>query len=868
MKNRGTTSTMAEQKRTRYKDLLSRNKKIIITPEEMNRIKSEEWLGQKSALGQLERYLSIESPRHNIAAIGGHGTGRMKTIREALKKYTQTEAALEDLIALHNPNEPECPICIWVPAGFGKKLREALGEVTKNLKDALALVDINLHKHPEKKKAEAESRMKMDSFEKSYEERVYGSGLCLIMRMQSGRDEKRYTPEADGKNEYKTVRATAGPTINIFGFSIAKLVTATDQKQYYIFTDQLDQYKGEKLIDAETAENIYAEIMNIAEWRDAESENEHKAVESRKEDIRKSLENEAINTSFAPLDALISDEKNISPETKAILASYETGIKKMAGEYASLFSIPIAKIDPISGQSFAPTISQQDPEKKEEVMRRMQVNTLVDNGGVNTRPVIVEKDIDRGNMFGRIHRKAMRGVYTSDHMSLKAGSILRAHNGFLILDFDDIMSNFIKSYDGAATFMQLLESLSEQKLEIKNFDPYGLGPTQVQTPKIKFKVKVILLLGYYTYTGLAESETFRNAFKARVEFDVSAENTKETIEQFIAFTHKITEDEGLRPVSEDGMTELLGFSKRLCHVGGKFSLNYGTLADVIREAHYVSDSDAITGTHIEEAIAHKKKSLIAEKELEARKRLDIIIRTDGEPRIGEMTGLGVINFGGVRFGITSRATANVSPGTGSFKVSDVDTEVKLAGQIYQKAIGIISSYLKSKFGEGAEKVDAQFVMEQSYSGVDGDSASALTFCTLISELGQIPIPQCFAITGSMSMKGDMEPIGGVNEKVEGYFDICREHGYPCSHGIIIPEQNVKDLSLRKDVLKAIQEDTFHIYPVTKIEEAVEILMGIPAGEKKIQKKIGIDGPKVIEYYEDHTAYGKVQERLKSWKTKK
>ena len=487
----------------------------------------------------------------------------------------------------------------------------------------------------------------------------------------------------------------------------------------------------------------------------------------------------------------------------------------------------------------------------EEVgFRVYDVNVIVDNSGVQGAPVVIDQNPTYDNVLGRIERESQLGALTTDFTLIRGGSVHRANGGFLIVRAEQLLRDIVV-YDS------LKRALKAAEIRIEDL-PQRIGYANVRSlapEPIPLDVKVILIGDATMYQLLyAYDPEFRELFKVKAEFDSTMQRTEENIRNYAGFFATLATNENLKHLDASAMARLVEHSCRLAEDQDKLSTQFGLVADVVREAHFYAqqeNSRYITAAHVERAIEAKiyRSNLIQEKLRDYIQKDIIFISTDGEVA-GQINGLSVLSLGDFSFGAPSRIT--VAAGLGKEGLVDVQREVAMSGPIHGKGVMIIAGYLASKFARDKPlTLSARIVFEQNYEGVEGDSASSTELYALLSALSGVPIKQHFAVTGSVNQKGEVQPIGGVNEKIEGYFEVCKARGLDGDHGVVIPQSNVRNLMLKQEVLDAVKAGKFHIYPVSTIEEGIEVLTGKPAGK-----------PLPDGGYEENTVYGLVDRRLR------
>jgi ATP-dependent Lon protease len=459
-----------------------------------------------------------------------------------------------------------------------------------------------------------------------------------------------------------------------------------------------------------------------------------------------------------------------------------------------------------------------------------QVNVLVDNSETKGAPVIVETTPNYRNLFGTIERVVERsGIWKTDFLHIKAGSFLRANGGYLIFNALDALME-------AWVWPALKRTLKNQIIEIQTYDPFYFFSTSALKPEpIECNTKVIMIGEtqiYYILYSL--DDDFKKIFKIKADFDSVMNKEDEKIQQYASFIRKICDEDKLRPFDNTGIAAVVEYGVRITGRQKKLSTRFYLIADLLREANYWAEkdgSDVVTEKHVDQAIEKKihRVNLIEEKIQEMIDDGTILIDSDGMV-VGQVNGLSVYNLGDYMFGKPSRITAKTSMGKAG--IINIEREVEMSGPIHNKGVYILSGYLRSKYAQDKPiTMSASVCFEQSYSGVEGDSASSTELYALLSSLSGLPLRQDIAVTGSVNQKGEIQPIGGVNEKIEGFFEVCKAKGLTGKQGVMIPHLNVDDLMLRKDVVEAVKDGKFHVYPVKTIDQGVEILTGFEAGEE-------------------------------------
>lgn len=492
----------------------------------------------------------------------------------------------------------------------------------------------------------------------------------------------------------------------------------------------------------------------------------------------------------------------------------------------------------------------QDTWVDEIMFRLYDVNVIADNSGVKGAPIVVEQNPTYDNVLGRIEKESQQGTLTTDFTLIRGGSLHEANGGFLIIRAEQLLRD-LNVYEG------LKRALKSGEITIEEL-PQRVGYASIRSlspQPIPLEVKVVLIGDSSTYQLLfAYDPEFRELFKVKADFDSSMERIENNLRSYAGFFATLVANENLRHLDASAVARLLEHSSRIAEDQRKLSTQFGLLADVVREAHFYAtqeDSKYITSAHVEKAIEAKvyRSNLVQEKIRDYIQRNVIFISTDGAV-VGQINGLSVLSMGDFSFGAPSRIT--VAVGLGKEGLIDVQREVNMSGPIHGKGVMIIAGYLASKFAHDKPlSLSARIVFEQNYEGVEGDSASSTELYALLSALSDIPIKQNFAVTGSVNQNGEVQPIGGVNEKIEGYYEICKAKGLNGQHSVMIPQTNVQNLMLKQEVVDAVKAGKFHIYPVKTIEEGIELLTGVPSGKRSPNGG-----------YDDDSIYGRVDKRLR------
>lgn len=759
-------------------------------------------LGQEQAINAINFGISMDSYGYNLFCIGLEGTGKASLVRQILSKAAKKRKTPDDWCYVYNFKTPYKPSSIRMPAGKAKLFAKAVDKLIENIRVALPAV---------------------------FEGDEYKSQLKSIE--DTFRDQKtQYYDEIQ--------KHTTGKNVSVLRMPVGLVVAPTKDG------DVLSPEDFEKLPEEEQQE-VLAELNAAQE----ELENAIHDIPKWEKEQREQIQE--LNASFAALAIkhLIDDVKRKYRRNKSV-TSFLRNLYDDIIENADMFlgeeedEQPQAAL-PADEETAMPLLSKQ---KAEGFFRRYKVNVLTDHADKKGAPLIFLEHPILPNLIGRIDRQQQYGALITDFNMIKSGALHEANGGFLVIEAKDLL-NQSSSWDA------LKRALKSKKITMDPPSSDGMMTTILEPEAIPLNVKVVLLGEPDLYYMLAENDPdFTELFKVEVNFFPYMEKTQENVSKYARLIATQARRNQLRPLKKDAVARLLEHASRLADDSQKLTAHIASISDLIREANYCAMTDnkspVITRAHVDQAITAKNKrsDRIQERMTEQIMRGSILIDTDGAV-VGQINGLAVLEFGQLSFGKPSRITCLTRMGAGD--VIDIEREVDLGGPLHTKGVLILSSFLASRFSQNAPlSMEATLVFEQSYGEVDGDSASSTELYAMLSSLSGIPIKQNLAVTGSVNQFGQIQAIGGVNEKIEGFFDICRLRGLTGKQGVLIPKTNVVNLMLRQDVVDACKEGKFHIYPVSTIDEGIEILTGVPAGKRDAEG-----------HYPKDSVNGKVQERL-------
>ncbi len=746
----------------------------------------EEIVGQDRAVKAIRRGLVMKSHGFNIYVAGMNGTGRNRTVLRLLEEINVEGAIPPDLCYVNNFKAPDQPRLLTFDAGKGVVFKQRIADVIGTLQKKIPAI------------------FESEEFQAARNEiinRHMGSQKALF---------KNFETKVTAEN-FMMVQVQVGPFTRP---DLAPVVVGNPMK-----IEQLEALVEEGKFSAEELEKIKAKYKELSQ----EMEKIFKAARDIDKTIQEDLENLARDWA-APLvkDALhpVLDEFDIE-SVKSYLDEMEADIMAHLDRFRPRL---VAQQGPGEGPS-APMLVPPDPSQ----LKDYEVNVLVDHSETKKPPVITETTPTFRNLFGSVERVIDRqGIWYSDYRHIKAGSLLKANGGFLVLNARDVLME-------VGVYPTLKRSLRNRMFEIQS-DPFSFLFTSSMKPeKIPIEVKVIMIGDSEIYDLLHwYDEDFRRIFKIKADFDSTMPNTGPNVSKLAGFVARVCSEEKLLPCDASGMEAIAKLAIRWAGRKKNITAQFKRISDLIREADLTAReaaSTVISAKHVEEANEDRieRVNMIEDKIHEYIEDGILMIDTAGE-RVGQINGLSVYSFPEFSFGRPSRITVKTS--MGKLGIISIEREAELSGHTYDKGVLILSGFLRDRFSQDKPlNLTASVTFEQSYSGVDGDSASSTELYALLSSLAEKPIDQSIAVTGSVNQHGEVQPIGGVNQKIEGFFKVCKDMGLTGKQGVMIPRRNIGDLMLTREVLDAVEKEQFHIWAVDHVDQGIEILTGVPAGER-------------------------------------
>jgi lon-related putative ATP-dependent protease len=730
-------------------------------------------VGQDRAVEAVAFGVGIRRRGYNLYAMGPEGLGKYRLVRQVLLQRAPDEPVPPDWCYVHDFRAPRRPRAIRLAPGDGRRFRERIGTLDRELRTAIpAAFDSDEYRN-RRQALEADLKERRDAAFDDFERRAAALDVALL-------------------------RTPVG--VGLAALRDGKVI---DREQI----EQLPEPDRSRMKDA------------LSELEDGLGELIQRTFPRWERETRSAIRDAGETVTRRAVGHLIDEvrrEYRDAPEILAHLEAMEADVIDNAEEFlaaalpAEAPALLAARIN--DGSTF----------------RRYQVNLLVDRTDQVGAPVVFEDLPTEPNLVGRVEHSAHLGALVTDVTLIRPGALHRANGGYLVLDARRLLGQPL-AWDA------LKRALRGDEIRIESpGERLGLVSTVSLEPEpIPLQIKVVLIGDRILYHLLAELDPdFLELFKVQVDFEEEIPRTDAAEQRYAQLFGTIAAGEGLRPLDPGGAAALIDHASRLAADAERLSTHMRRLTDVLREADHLAvrdDRPAIGAADVQAAVAagRRRAARLHERSLEDVARGTLLVRTSGEA-VGVANGLSVISLGESSFGRPSRITARVALGDG--EVVDIEREVDLGGPLHSKGVLILAGFIGGRYGrERPLSVRASLVFEQSYGGVEGDSATLAETCALLSALGDVPLRQSIATTGSLNQQGEVQPVGGLDEKIEGFFEICDARGLDGTQGVIIPSANVENLMLRPEVLDAVRAGRFSVWAVATIDEALEILTGLPAG---------------------------------------
>lgn len=752
-------------------------------------------LGQDRGVDAIRFGMGMKADGYNIFVAGPQKTGLTYIARTLLEEQARREPTPPDWCYVYNFKEPDKPLAIKLSPGMGKELKKDMQEFIQTLQQKI----------PEVFDSD-DYRAKEKELQQAFEEKR----RAIIDALSDQAKQEGFILQF---SQVGMVIIPAGPDGHPLSQEDLAQLDEDEKKRLREKSDELQEKMKEAIKKIRELENQFREKRN-------------------------KLDSEI---ALFVVDQLLESYLEKYRNEKDVL-DYFKAVKEDILENIDDFKKKPEEQQPPHGQHFP--VPQRDG-----MIKRYDVNVFIDNSETKGAPVVVESNPAYPNLFGTIERQAWFGALFTDFTMIKPGALHKANGGYLIMKALDLLKWYI-------SWEALKRALKDKKIRIEDLgELYGLFSTKTIRPEpIPLDVKIVLTGDPYLYELLyIYDDKFQKLFKVKAHLDDRMNRTDENMLKCAKMVAQFCRENKCLHLDRTGFARLMEYSMERTEDREKFSLEIGDIGDLIKEADYfarLASSDFIKSEHVEKAIEKRiyRSNLIEEKVKELLIKDIFWVETDGW-KVGQVNGLSILMTGDHEFGKPNRITATVSVGRDG--VIAIERESKLSGRIHTKGVIILTNFLKERFAHNKPiSMSASLCFEQSYGLVEGDSASSTELYALLSAIARVPLYQGIAVTGSVSQKGEIQPVGGVTRKIEAFFEICKHKGLNGKQGVIIPKKNVNNLMLKKEVLEAVEEGKFHIWPISRIEEGIEILSGIPAGD--LQE----DGT-----YPEGTFFRKVDDRL-------
>jgi predicted ATP-dependent protease len=748
----------------------------------------EDFIGQDRAIRAIQFGLGVNKPGFNIFVTGLTGTGKTSIIKAFLKKIAEERGPIEadsrspeDWCYVYNFADADRPQIVNMRRGWGKILKNDMEQLILYLQ------------------REGRRVFESDEFARNRQ--------ALVEELQK-KQQGMMEPLMTEANE-------SGFTLRMTPSGMALLPIKEGKPM------QEADYLALSVEEKKQLEDKRAEIEKRVEETLREGKKTEREVNERLEELEKQAGEYLVRIPLAELREKYRDH--------AKLLRYFDGLRDHI--LKNLHRFKAAEAAPATAQ----LLPVQMAEPATDPFLPYRINVLVDNGDTKGPPIIVETNPSYHNLFGVVEKKPVIGGYVTDFTLIKAGSMSKANGGYIVLYDRDVLAN-------AGVWEALLRVIKNRELRIE--EPaafFGWAPPQGLRPEpIPNDTKVIIIGDPHLYRVLAAGDPdFREAFKVKADFDSQVDRSQQNIIAFACFISDYCNREGLRHFDNTGVARVIEQCSRMVENQEKLSTRFSDIVDLLIESDYWARQDKaelISAKHVEQAVVEKtfRLNLIEKRPKELITDGTILVDVEGT-ELGQINGLAVYQVGDFSFGKPSRITAKTFMGRGG--VVNIEREAKLSGKSHDKGVLILSGYLGSKYAqEKPLSLSASICFEQSYDGVDGDSASSTELYAILSSLSGVPLKQNIAVTGSVNQNGEIQAIGGINRKIEGFYDVCRTKGLTGDQGVLMPTSNLRNLMLRADVIKAVEEKKFHVYAVQSIDEGIEVLTDVAAGTRNVNGK--------------------------------
>lgn len=771
-------------------------------------------LGQDRAISAVELGINIKSKGYNLFCFGPEGTGKMSLVKRILEKEAVTRKTPDDYAYVYNFEEPYKPIAIHFPAGEGPVFAKEVDDLMCDFGSCVSSV--------------------LDSEE-------YKAALSIV--------QQKYKTKKEDYIQFLQKKAK-GKSVSLLQMPVGLVVAPVKNGEVL----------NPEAFDALTAEEK-AKITNDLNAMQLEIENSAQDVskweENQREDIAKLREKFVKNIIREPIENLRQKYKRNKGASDFLKASFKYMVEN------------VDEFLPDSNQNSSGNSVDDDPlaqllsrmnKNEEDKFAKFKVNVIVKNTPDSGAPIVLLDHPTQGNLVGKVERVQQYGALIADFTLIKAGALHKANGGFILIDARKLLLQPF-AWDSLKRAIASKSIKIEAPTDDTTFTTISLDPEP-----IPLQIKVILTGDEELYELLSERDPdFKDYFKVDADFGTTMDRTEENEIEYAKLIGSLSQKKKIRSLNKQAVARVIEHASRLADNSEKLTAHIASIADLLREANYWASKTGakqIGKNHITQAIEAQiyRSNRVNEAMLEQIDKGTILMDVRGS-RVGQINGLVVYNFSRNTFGKPARITAQVRVGNGEFV--DIEREIEMSGPIHTKGVLILQALLSNRFAKFKPlSLSASIVFEQSYGGVDGDSASSTEYYCLLSAIAELPIKQNIAVTGSINQFGEIQPIGGVNEKIEGFYEVCSRQGLTGTQGVIIPRTNIKDLMLSENVLKAVEDGKFHVWAIDTVDDGIEILTGVKAGapnRKGVYPKGTVNAlvaEKLNEYYKSYVRFAK------------
>ena len=733
--------------------------------------------GQDRGIKALEFGVNVDLKGYNLYLEGPAGVGKTMYTKKFLQTKALKEKIPNDWCYIYNFDDPNEPIAVSLPAGQGKIFQETMDSFIRNIRRDIKKTFNNDEFEKEKKVIKQEFETKKEAILAKLNDKTLKQGF----QVKSAQNGIYMMPVYEGK-------------------------TVEEEEYEKLPLEVKSEFESKSQVVQEMIFDTLSEL---------------KLIENKAD---KKIDEWQSNVALLTVNIHINNVKSNYKRNKKI-NTFLDNVKKDILKNINTFMMPESAND-----SKQPVPPQMKAMQNNEPWLNYRINLFVDNSHLEGAPVIMDSNYTFQNIFGKLEYENQYGIMKTDFTMIKPGLLQKANGGYIIFQAKDLISN-PQCYENLKKVLQVKEVSIENNLEQRS----SMMLVSLKPEPIPLDLKVIMIGNPEIYhTLLSLDDDFRKLFKIKVEFEEDAPKTDENIAKLVKFVRSYCEQEELLDIDKEAMARIVEYASKLSGDKEKLSTQFSEIGQIVGEASTwakLDKSKIVTKKYVQKAFDERIERIkkYDTKYLQMIKEGALLINTDGY-KVGQINGLTVITIGDYSFGKPSKITANTY--LGKQGIVNIEREVQMSGSSHSKGVMILTGYLGEMFAQDkALSLNASICFEQLYGGVDGDSASSTEAYAILSSLSEIPINQSIAVTGSVNQKGEIQPIGGVNEKIEGFFQICKMRGLNGEHGVIIPIQNVRNLHLNDEVIDAVKKGEFHIYAISTIDEGIEILTGVPAGKK-------------------------------------